>query len=383
MRTTAQDDVAQQRQKRTTMINAAASENASRPVELGVTNDPRWARVLARDRTADGKFWYSVVTTGVYCRPSCPSRTANPKNVQLHDTIADAKATGFRPCKRCHPDGLSIDAENAALVARACRLIEQSEEEPSLNMLAEAVGRSASYFHRSFKTVTGLTPKVYAAAHRASKVRKGLANGSSVTEAIYDAGYNSSGRFYEKSTDMLGMTPTQFKAGGANEEIRFALGQTSLGAILVASSKRGVASILLGNDPDALLRELQDRFPKAKLIGADRDYEALVARVVGFIEAPQIGLNLPLDVRGTAFQRRVWLALQDIPVGQTASYAEIAQRIGSPKAIRAVAGACAANNLAVAIPCHRVVRNDGALSGYAWGVERKKALLDREGARTR
>jgi AraC family transcriptional regulator of adaptative response/methylated-DNA-[protein]-cysteine methyltransferase len=301
--------------------------------------------------------------------------------VQLHDTLADAKATGFRPCKRCHPDGLSIDAENAALVARACRLIEQSEEEPSLNVLAEAVGRSASYFHRSFKTVTGLTPKVYAAAHRASKVRNGLASGSSVTEAIYDAGYNSSGRFYEKSTDMLGMTPTQFKAGGANEEIRFALGQTSLGAILVASSKRGVASILLGNDPDALLRQLQDRFPKAKLIGADRDYEALVARVVGFIEAPQIGLNLPLDVRGTAFQRRVWQALQEIPVGQTASYAEIAQRIGSPKAIRAVAGACAANNLAVVIPCHRVVRNDGALSGYAWGVERKKALLDREGAR--
>jgi AraC family transcriptional regulator, regulatory protein of adaptative response / methylated-DNA-[protein]-cysteine methyltransferase len=363
------------------MINATTSENASRPVELGVTNDPRWVRVLARDRTADGKFWYSVVTTGVYCRPSCPSRTANPKNVQLHDTLADAKATGFRPCKRCHPDGLSIDAENAALVARACRLIEQSEEEPSLNMLAEVVGRSASYFHRSFKTVTGLTPKVYAAAHRASKVRNGLASGSSVTEAIYDAGYNSSGRFYEKSTDMLGMTPTQFKAGGANEEIRFALGQTSLGAILVASSKRGVASILLGNDPDALLRQLQDRFPKAKLIGADRDYEALVARVVGFIEAPQIGLNLPLDVRGTAFQRRVWQALQEIPVGQTASYAEIAQRIGSPKAIRAVAGACAANNLAVVIPCHRVVRNDGALSGYAWGVERKKALLDREGAR--
>jgi AraC family transcriptional regulator, regulatory protein of adaptative response / methylated-DNA-[protein]-cysteine methyltransferase len=363
------------------MINATTSENASRPVELGVTNDPRWVRLLARDRTADGKFWYSVVTTGVYCRPSCPSRTANPKNVQLHDTLADAKATGFRPCKRCHPDGLSIDAENAALVARACRLIEQSEEEPSLNVLAEAVGRSASYFHRSFKTVTGLTPKVYAAAHRASKVRNGLASGSSVTEAIYDAGYNSSGRFYEKSTDMLGMTPTQFKAGGANEEIRFALGQTSLGAILVASSKRGVASILLGNDPDALLRQLQDRFPKAKLIGADRDYEALVARVVGFIEAPQIGLNLPLDVRGTAFQRRVWQALQEIPVGQTASYAEIAQRIGSPKAIRAVAGACAANNLAVVIPCHRVVRNDGALSGYAWGVERKKALLDREEAR--
>jgi AraC family transcriptional regulator, regulatory protein of adaptative response / methylated-DNA-[protein]-cysteine methyltransferase len=261
-------------------------------------------------------------------------------------------------------------------------LIEDSEEAPSLNALAKAVGRSASYFHRSFKAVTGLTPKDYAAAHRASKVREGLASGSSVTEAIYDAGYNSSGRFYEKSTDMLGMTPTQFKTGGANEEIRFALGQTTLGAILVASSKKGVASILLGNDPDALLRQLQDRFPRAKLIGADKNYEALIARVVGFIEAPQIGLDLPLDVRGTAFQRRVWQALQEIPVGQTVSYAEIAQRIGSPKAVRAVAGACAANNLAVAIPCHRVVRNDGALSGYAWGVERKKVLLDREGART-
>jgi AraC family transcriptional regulator, regulatory protein of adaptative response / methylated-DNA-[protein]-cysteine methyltransferase len=364
------------------MISASTSENASRPVELNVANDPRWARIFARDRTADGRFWYSVVTTGVYCRPSCPSRTANPKNVQLHDTLANAKATGFRPCKRCHPDGLSIDAEHAALVARACRLIEQSEEEPSLSVLARAVGRSASYFHRSFKTVTGLTPKAYAAAHRASKVRKGLASGGSVTEAIYDAGYNSSGRFYEQSTDMLGMTPTHFKEGGANEELRFALGQTSLGAILVASSKRGVASILLGNDPDALLRQLQDRFPKAQLIGADRDYEVLVARVVGFIEAPQIGLNLPLDVRGTAFQRRVWLALQEIPMGQTISYSEIARRIGSPKATRAVAGACAANSLAVAIPCHRVIRNDGAVSGYAWGVERKKALLDRERART-
>jgi AraC family transcriptional regulator, regulatory protein of adaptative response / methylated-DNA-[protein]-cysteine methyltransferase len=364
------------------MINAMTPENARRSVELGVANDPRWARVLARDRTADGTFWYSVVTTGIYCRPSCPSRAANPKNVQMHDTLADAKATGFRQCKRCHPDGPSIDAENAAIVARACRLIEESEEEPSLNALAKAVGRSASYFHRSFRAVTGLTPKDYAAAHRASKVREGLASGSSVTEAIYDAGYNSSGRFYEKSTDMLGMTPTQFKTGGANEEIRFALGQTSLGAILVASSKKGVASILLGNDPDVLLRQLQDRFLKAKLIGADKDYEALVARVVGFIEAPQIGLDLPLDVRGTAFQRRVWQSLQEIPVGQTVSYTEIAQRIGSPKAVRAVAGACAANNLAVAIPCHRVVRNDGALSGYAWGVERKKVLLDREGART-
>jgi AraC family transcriptional regulator, regulatory protein of adaptative response / methylated-DNA-[protein]-cysteine methyltransferase len=345
-----------------------------------MADDPRWARIVARDKTADGCFWYSVATTGIYCRPSCPSRTANPRNVQLHDTLAAAKATGFRPCKRCNPDGISIEEENAAIIAQACRLIEESEEEPSLNDLAEAVGRSPSYFHRMFKAITGLTPKDFAVAHRAAKVRQGLDSGNSVTEAMYDAGFNSSGRFYEKSTGLLGMTPTQYRAGGANEEIRFAVGETSLGAILVASSKKGVASILLGTDPDTLVRNLQDRFPKARLIGADGDYEALVATVVGFVEAPNLGFDLPLDVRGTAFQQRVWQALQEIPVGQTVSYAEVARRIGSPKAVRAVAGACAANNLAVAIPCHRVVRNDGSLSGYAWGVERKRVLLDRESA---
>ncbi|SRR5712692_1332830 len=358
-------------------------ENPKKSMQVAVADDPRWARIVARDRAADGQFWYSVITTGVYCRPSCPSRTANPQNVQLHDTLAAAKATGFRPCRRCNPDGPSIDGENAAIVANACRLIEQSEEEPSLAELAEAVGRSASYFHRLFKAATGLTPKDYATAHRATKVRDCLTSGNTVTEAIYDAGFNSSGRFYEKSTDMLGMTPTQYRSGGANEDIRFAVGQCSLGAILVASSKKGVASILLGSDPDELVRKLQDRFPKAKLIGADSNYEALVARVVGFVEAPSLGLDLPLDVRGTAFQQRVWQALQEIPAGQTVSYAEIARRIGAPKATRAVAGACAANKLAVAIPCHRVVRNDGSLSGYAWGVERKRALLDREATHRR
>ena len=212
-----------------------------RPTRPSVADDPRWARIVARDKTADGQLWYSVSTTGVYCRPSCPSRIANPENVQLHDSLESAKATGFRPCRRCNPDGPSIEAENAALVAKACRIIEESEEEPSLEELARAVGRSPSYFHRVFKATTGLTPKDYAAAHRAKKVRQGLASGNTVTEAIYDAGFNSSGRFYEKSTDMLGMTPSQYRAGGANEEIRFAVGQTSLGAILVASSKKGVA----------------------------------------------------------------------------------------------------------------------------------------------
>ena len=344
-----------------------------------VADDPRWARIVARDKTADGHLWYSVATTGVYCRPSCPSRLANPKNVQLHDSLASAKATGFRSCRRCNPDGLSIEAENAALAAKACRIIEESEEEPSLEELAKAVGRSPSYFHRTFKAATGVTPKEYSAANRAAKVRHGLASGSSVTEAIYDAGFNSSGRFYEKSTDMLSMTPSQYRAGGANEEIKFAVGQTSsLGAILVASTKKGVAAILLGDDPEDLVRNLQDRFPNARLIGADRDYEALVAQVVGFVEAPRLGLNLPLDVRGTAFQERVWKVLQEVPVGATVSYAEVALRIGTPKSVRAVAAACAANKLAVAIPCHRVIRNDGSLSGYAWGVDRKRILLDRE-----
>ena len=341
-------------------------------------HDPRWQRVLARDKGADGLFWYSVATTGVYCRPSCPSRVANAENVRLHNTLEDARATGFRACKRCNPDGPSRDTANAAMVARACRMIEGSEDAPSLEALAEEAGMSAGYFHRIFKAATGLTPKAYAAAQRASRVRAALVPAHSVTEAIYDAGFSSSGRFYEKSTAMLGMVPARFRAGGAGEVLRFAIGQSSLGAILVASSEKGVASILIGDDPDALLRNLQDRLPRANLVGGDREYEKLVARVVGFIEAPGIGLDLPLDVRGTAFQQRVWQALQGIPAGRTASYTEIAAKLGVPKAVRAVAGACAANGLAVAIPCHRVVRSDGGLSGYAWGVERKRRLLDRE-----
>jgi AraC family transcriptional regulator, regulatory protein of adaptative response / methylated-DNA-[protein]-cysteine methyltransferase len=354
---------------------------ALKSAQTGETaQDPRWARIVARDRSADGEFWFSVKTTGIYCRPSCPSRGANPKNVTLHDTLESARATGFRACKRCKPDGASQEALNAAVVAKACRLIERSESAPSLTELAKAVGLSASHFHRMFKVVTGLTPKNYVAAHRAGRVRHELSRARSVTDALYDAGFNSSGRFYEKSTDMLGMTPGRFRAGGTNEAIRFAVGQSSLGAILVASSTKGVVAVLIGDDPDQLTRDLQDRFPKAHLIGGDEQYEALVARVVGLVERPAIGLDLPLDVRGTAFQERVWRALRKIPPGRTATYSQIARRIGAPKSTRAVAGACAANKLALVIPCHRVIRNDGALSGYAWGVERKRTLIEREAA---
>jgi AraC family transcriptional regulator of adaptative response/methylated-DNA-[protein]-cysteine methyltransferase len=263
-------------------------------------------------------------------------------------------------------------------VAKACRLLDAAEDMPNLDALAEAAGMSRFHFHRVFKTITGVTPKAYAAAHRAQRVRDELSRSDTVTAAIYGAGFNSHGRFYATSSEVLGMTPTTFRSGGNGASIRFTVGECSLGSILVAATEKGVCAILLGNDPDALVRDLQDRFPRAQLLGGDQDFEQWVAKVVGFVEAPALGLNLPLDVRGTAFQQRVWQALREIPAGSTASYTDIAQRIGVPNAVRAVAQACAANTIAVAIPCHRVVRNDGTLSGYQWGVERKRVLLARE-----
>jgi AraC family transcriptional regulator of adaptative response/methylated-DNA-[protein]-cysteine methyltransferase len=360
----------------------STSQKPSRPPKQA-ERDPRWAKVKARERNSDGQFWYAVKTTGVYCRPSCPARSAKQENVVLYDTIAEARANGFRPCKRCNPDGLSQDATNAALVEQACRIIEQSDEVPVLATLASAVELSPGYFHRIFKAATGLTPSEYARAKRRARVRDSLAKSPTVTEAMYGAGFNSSGRFYEKSTEMLGMTPSKFRNGGADEEIRFAVGQCSLGSILVAASEKGIVSILLGDDPNALVEDLQDSFPKARLVGADAGFEALVAHVVGLIETPTNRFDLPLDVRGTAFQQRVWKALTRIPAGKTASYSDIARKIGESKSIRAVAGACAANKIAVAIPCHRVIRNDSSLSGYRWGIERKTALLDREKIRRR
>ena len=348
---------------------------------LATTKDPRWTAVRHRDAKADGTFVYSVKTTGVYCRPSCAARPARPENVAFHATSAEAERAGFRPCKRCKPNGSSLAEQQARRVAELCRIIEQADETPTLDALARHAQLSPYHVHRMFKAVTGLTPKQYAAAHRSRLVRRELERTGSVTEAIYGAGYSSNGRFYESSNAVLGMTPTSFRAGGANTEIRFAVGECSLGSILVAASNRGICAITIGDDADGLVRDLQDRFPRAALIGGDAEFERLVASVVGFIEAPQLGLALPLDVRGTAFQRRVWQALRKIPAGTTATYAEIAKRIGAPRSVRAVAQACAANALAVAIPCHRVVKTDGSLSGYRWGVERKRALLDREAQR--
>ncbi len=340
--------------------------------------DPRWDRVCRRDKGADGLFWYSVETTGVYCRPSCPSRLANPRNVAFHDSIEAARSAGFRACKRCLPDGLSVEAANATLVAKVCRLIDAGDEEPSLTQMAEAAELSPTYFHRMFKAATGVTPKAYAKARRAARLRERLGQTASVTEAIYESGFKSSGRFYAQASGLLGMNPAKYRAGGDAEELRFAIGQCSLGAILVASSVRGVSAILLGNDADELVRDLQDQFPRARLIGGDDEYERLVALVVGFVEAPRVGLDLPLDIRGTAFQQRVWQALRAIPAGTTVSYTDIAAAIGAPSSVRAVAQACASNALAVAIPCHRVVRSDGNLAGYRWGIDRKRQLLSSE-----
>lgn len=353
-----------------------AHRNEMRAAET--VSDPRWAAVVARDPAADGTFFYSVKTTGVYCRPSCAARTANPENVAFHRTAADAERAGFRPCKRCKPDQASRGEQHAAMVAGLCRFIEGAERLPTLGELAKRSGLSAYHLHRVFKDVTGLTPKGYAAAHRARRLRQELDRGATVTDAIYGAGYGSNGRFYAESDRVLGMTPTDYRAGGAGTTMRFAIGECSLGSILVARSDRGVCAILLGDDPERLVRDLQDRFPQAELVGGDSAFEKVVAEVVGFVEAPRVGLDLPLDVRGTAFQQRVWQALREIPAGRTMSYTEVARRIGAPKSVRAVAQACAANALAVAIPCHRVVRNDGALAGYRWGVERKRALLERE-----
>lgn len=347
---------------------------------LSVTDEARWAAVVAKDRAADGAFLYSVRTTGVFCRPSCAARPALRENVAFHATAEEARAAGFRPCKRCRPEEPSLDERRAAAAALACRMIEEAETPPELETLARAAGMSPHHFHRVFKEVVGVTPRAYAAARRTERVRAGLKRAETVTEAIYEAGFNSGGRFYETAGEVLGMTPGAYRAGGRDAVIRFAVGECSLGAVLVAASDRGMCAILLGDDPEALVRDLQDRFDRAELVGGDEAFEAVVAQVVGLVEDPRRGLDLPLDVRGTAFQHRVWQALREIPPGGRESYADVARRIGAPKAVRAVAGACAANALAVAIPCHRVVRQDGELSGYRWGVERKQTLLDREAA---
>ncbi len=341
-------------------------------------HDPRWIALKNRSAGTDLSFIYAVKTTGIYCLPSCGARLPRSENVSFYATSEEAERAGYRPCKRCKPQGLGPTAQHAALMQSACRMIEAAEIPPTLSELAAQAGLSACYFQRLFKRCIGVTPKAYATAQREKRLRTLLPEEASVTAAIFNAGYQSASRFYEQSAHIVGMPPASYRAGGSNMRIRFAIGECMLGSILVAQSARGICAILLGDDPDELLADLQARFPRAELIGGENDFERVVAYVVGFVQAPGMDFDLPLDIQGTAFQQRVWTALRRIPPGQTLSYTELAHRIGTPAAIRAVASACAANPLAVAIPCHRVVRSNGGLAGYRWKIERKRALLDIE-----
>ena len=349
------------------------------PRSAGPTLDEaRWAAFVARDPAFDGHFFVSVKTTGIYCRPSCPARRPKRENVRFYDTAAEAEKAGFRPCKRCKPDQPSLFQQHAEKIREACRLIEMAEEEPKLEALARKVGLSPYHFHRIFKASLGVTPKAYATAHRNKRVREELSQSATVTEAIYGAGFNSNGRFYATSSKVLGMNPSQFRSGGPDAEIKFAIGNSSLGLVLVAASDKGVCAIFFGDDPGELQRDLTKQFPRARLIGNDPVFAEITSKVIDFVEDPSMGFDLPLDIRGTAFQHRVWDALRRIPIGSTTSYAEIAKAIGAPKSTRAVARACATNRIAVAIPCHRVIGSDGSLTGYAGGIERKRALLAKE-----
>jgi AraC family transcriptional regulator of adaptative response/methylated-DNA-[protein]-cysteine methyltransferase len=358
--------------------SAKSGGSAARERGRAVEGDPRWSAICARDAGADELFRYGVRTTGVYCRPSCASRRPNPENVSFFETSALARGAGFRACARCQPDAEAPRQARAQLVARACRRIDAARAPLELAALAREVGLSAQHFQRVFRAHTGLTPRAWATAARGERVRAQLAVRASVTEALHAAGFGSSGRFYEAAPRLVGMRPRQYQRGGAAARIEYATGTSSLGSVLAARSERGVCAIALGSSARALERELRAQFPRAELAPAGRAFARAFARVLQLVEDPQKGLELPLDVRGTAFQRRVWQALSALPAGTTASYAELAQRIGAPRGARAVARACAANPLAIAIPCHRALAQDGSLAGYRWGLARKRALLRRE-----
>jgi AraC family transcriptional regulator, regulatory protein of adaptative response / methylated-DNA-[protein]-cysteine methyltransferase len=341
------------------------------------TEDGRWAAVEGREPRADGAFVYAVRTTGVYCRPTCRSRRPNRANVAFFDHPEAAEHAGFRPCKRCEPGVTRREVGHARLIQRACSLLEVSDG-ISLADLAAKVGLSPGYFHRVFKATVGVTPKEFAMSLRLKRLRDGLTGGESVAGGILGAGFGSIGRGYDESAEGLGMTPGQYRKGGEGQSIRYASAETSLGRVLVASTARGICSIELGDSDDELIARLVERFPNAELAGDDPAFADRVEKVVAMVDQPGTSLDLPLDIRGTAFQRQVWEALRAIPFGTTTTYTEVARSIGRPNAVRAVASACASNKLAIVIPCHRVIRGDGGLAGFGWGIDRKRKMLDRE-----
>ncbi|MCH8686069.1 bifunctional DNA-binding transcriptional regulator/O6-methylguanine-DNA methyltransferase Ada [Pedomonas mirosovicensis] len=355
------------------MLNVMAT-----PETLMTDDDARWDAVLRRDAAMDGRFFTCVKTTGIYCRPSCTARKPLRENVFFVETREEAERAGFRACLRCRPDAMPMADERAELVAKACRMLEEAEEPMTLDALAATTGLSPFHFHRIFRQTTGVTPKAYADAARARRLRENLSASDSVTGALYEAGFGSSSRFYAKAEGMLGMEPKRYRKGGEGEVIRHAIVPCSLGLLSVAATARGICSMMLDDAPEPLIAELRQRFPLAQIVEGDGDFAALVEQAVRLVEAPGSNITLPLDVRGTALQQKVWAALRDIPPGETLSYAQLAEKVGAPKAVRAVASACAKNTVAVAIPCHRAVRGTGALAGYRWGLARKQALLERE-----
>jgi len=345
-------------------------------------DDPRWRAVVSRDPQASAAFLYAVTTTGVYCRPSCGARTPRPEHVEFFQTTVEAERAGYRPCKRCKPEGPPLAELQAANVAAMCRTLEHAEHPIALADLARGVGLSAFHAHRLFKAATGTTPRAYAQACRAQRLHGGLREASTVTEAVYAAGYGSQSRFYAEATRLLGTSPSEYRKGGPSREIHASIHPCDLGLVLVAVTSAGVCAVLLGDDPDALREELSQRFPRARILSSAPADRQLVRAVLDLVEHPQKAADLPLDIQGTAFQHRVWNALREIPPGTTRTYAEVAAALGSPRGARAVAAACAANPIAVVIPCHRVVGVGGRLAGYRWGLQRKETLLERESSAT-
>ncbi len=343
------------------------------------TDEQRWQAVLDRRPPADDGFVYAVETTGVFCLPGCASRRPNRSNVRFFETAEDAKSAGFRPCRRCRPDRKGTDLATAA-VTRACRRLEQEDVEPTLPELAAEAGYSPAHFQKLFKSCIGLSPKQYAKGIRAKRMGAALLEGSTVTDALYESGYGAASRAYEAATDTLGMTPSRYRSGANGETIRFATATSALGPVIVAGTRRGVCAVEFGESRNELLRLIQARFPGAVLQSAGKAFESWLSALLTFIETPQAGLDLPLDIQGTAFQQRVWNALLKIPAGETMTYSELARRLGMPRGARAVASAIAANRIALAVPCHRVIRKDGDLADYRWGVARKRDLLAREKA---
>ncbi len=342
------------------------------------TDEARWNAVSENNSSADGAFYYAVITTGIYCRPSCRSRLPNRANVEYFTTCDDAEAAGYRACKRCRPTETSKAEETEQKIIHACRIIEESETSIKLDELAAKVNLSPYHFHRLFKKIVGVTPKQYAARHQSRRFQENLKTSPSVTDAIYSAGYGSSGSAYDKKRDQLAMKPKVYRKGADGVTITYGLAQCFLGWVIVAATDRGICAIEFGDDSDTLPGLVQARFPNAQLNKADIGFKTLIKEVVDFIESPEDTFQVPLDIQGTAFQQQVWKVLRQIKPGETMSYTDVAERMGKPNAVRAVASACASNKLAVVIPCHRVISKTGKTGGYRWGTERKESLLESE-----